>query len=800
MSIINIPFCPFQIDQTIRYTITTTDYTLVLSLISERVTILKGVEYTLTLELSYDDNKLDGRISFHQTDEELKYLTLHNNQFVSKVDLFLFAKQPNTKVSVGGMSDDKITAVDGDFNGCITKFSINQNQIPLNNFVRTGYQNLAIYGNNVSLLCHHCFRGDTCPENSDCEINGSLQQNEYNCRCLPSYVMRNEMCVQPMVPTNTTSLTVIPTVSNTRQTTDGIQDPTVPSKLSLNVIISIAGGGLFIVVIIMVLLIVIVRFAYVKGKKKHGLQFITQVTYHQNSTDNDNGSKDDTIPSQTRHSNNYVNTAIKHTRCSSSDNDSAIDGPHSPCSYRKSTSQETGFHTASEFDTPSRQSSPRRVYDKSSSEQYDSDMETDSESLNTSGIEECSSPHNLRLLNSNNIPPPGLRDYRKEHRISSKERIMLTPLHPNSSYLLTEDETESEVSMTTNRQLCNDNDSIISDPNGPKWYKSSSPSTIVSNDMPTHYHSHTLDSYKRSKRRMPPANFRPHKSNSPPHYYINHNGHSPLSSSPLVQKAHRFDYPPYSSSPNSNRAFHYTEPIVDHTLTSPRLPAIDESNQYIHHSPYHIRQHSDHSYLNIPSLPPLIHADLNPSPYYPGYQGTNLTPGGMNLTPGDTGSTKYRDLNSFAQVNPITYWEQQQRLRPTVDDGLNFLVEAYTKFEDVSTTPSVVESTLIDDGDESVVTGSEFGGFRRPITSRGIHNEYVQMPMFSKMPRSRRNSERDSVELTGKDSTQEDVSSYPITHFPSADCCTPTFISHRDSCGENMLESTSTLAADQTNE
>ncbi len=747
-----------------------------------------------------------GRIAFGEAGKELQYLTLNNNLFGSKMAPYLFAKQSSTRVSIGGISDNGLTTVKGDFNGCITNFSINQYQIPLNNFIRTGYQNLSIYGNNdnVLLSCHHCLTENACPKYSECEIIGTLRQNELYCQCIPNYEMRDGMCYNTIIPTNTTpSLTLIATP--TRPPTDGIENPTATSKISLNIIITIAGCSLFVIVIAMVLLIVIVRCAYVRGKRKHGFQFVTKVTYHQNGTINDNNETDETFFSPAKVSNNYVRTAIRHTRrFSSSDNDSAIDGPHSPCSFRKSTSHETGFHTASELDTPSRQSSPRRVYDcgKSSSEQYDSDLETDSESLNTSGIEECLSPRNFRLLNSS-VPPPGMGDYRKEHRVSSKERIILTPLHPNSSYLLTEDESQSEVSIatnTTNRQLCIDNDSIISDANGPKWYKSSSPSTIVSNDMPTHYISHTLDSYKRSKQRMPPANFRPHKSNSPPHYYINHSGHSPLSSSPLVQKAHRFDYPPYSSSPtSSNRVFHYTEPI-DHPLIIPRLPAIDESNQYIHRLPYHIKQHSDHSFIN---LPPQLHHNMNPAPYYPGYQGTNLTPSGMNLTPGgvnltpgdDTGSTKYRDLNSFAQVNPITYWEQQQRLHPNVDDGLNFLTEAYTKFEDVSTTPSVVESTLIDDGDESVITGSEFGSLRRPITSRGVHNNYIQMPMFSKLPRSRRNSERDeSVHITGRES-QEDVPSYPITHFPSADCCTPTFISDEDINKEHMLESTSTLAA-----
>ena len=77
---------------------------------------------------------------------------------------------------------------------------------------------------------------------------------------------------------------------------------------------------------------------------------------------------------------------------------------------------------------------------------------------------------------------------------------MLVPLCSNSAMLLTEDETDTEISTTTNttnRPMGNnDNDSIISDPNGPKWYKSSSPSTIVSNDSSAHYSRHAVDMQK----------------------------------------------------------------------------------------------------------------------------------------------------------------------------------------------------------------------------------------------------------------------------------------------------------------
>ena len=759
---------------------------------------------------------------FGETGRDLRLLDSERNIYNSNSVPNTFTKQPYTRVSIGGSSDGKFDiTVEGNFSGCVTGFSIDGAPIPLNNFIETGHQNLQVFGSrdNVTRSCHGCYTPGSCPDNSLCVITGHFSSNTHECRCLNGYQSRNNTCVNPTLATNAVTPTVSPIPTGRGQITDGIENPTTTTRLSLHAIMGIAGGCLFVFIVLFAALLLVIRCAYTRGKQKQTVQFAMRVSYPANNEEEIDSKQDSIIPGVTRvtrpRPNNYVQTAIKHTRDPSSeiDTDSTIDGPaHSFCSYRKSTSQETGFHTASEFDTPSRQSSPRRAYDsgKSSSEQYDSDIETDSESLNTSGIEECLSPRDMRLLNSNgNIPMGVPPHYRKKH-LSSKERIALTPLHPNASYLLTEDETSSEVSTTTNttnQRMCNDNDSIMSDPDGPKWYKQSSPSTIVSSDnTPSHYNSHTLDSYKRSKRRMPPGTFRPHKSNSPPHFYVSHNGHPQLSSSPLVQKAHRFDYPaPYSPASSSSRGFHY-DAAVD--MGGARLPSIEESAQFLHHQPpYHMRQHSDHVYRDnrhIPHPHPhQIHPELDPIPYYPGYQGTNLTPGGgvAGLTPGSgISSINYRDLNSFAQVNPITYWEQQQRLRPTVDDGLSFLAEPYTKFEDVSTTPSVVESTIIDD-ESSVITSSEFGGIRRPMTSRGLHGE-VPPVMLSKLPRSRRNSERDSSELISRDmngsnTTLEDdavPNQYPITHFPSADCNTPTFISSRERNG--MLNSASTLAAE----
>ena len=703
-----------------------------------------------------------GRILFGSAGSNLTLLT--QKESTSRSTPCMFAKPSKTTISLGGTSDSKFSQRKESFSGCITKFAIDNTQLPLRGFIETLSQNLTIHGSmqNVSLLCHTCFQAKSSSSTQEPMSSSSTQE--------------------PM----SSPCTLLPTASNIR--TEDIENPT-SGKMALGAIIGMAIGslvGLFVLVLTVVCLGGIIRWCVKEDRKKHSIHFVTQVTYHQNTIDNQEtiDSIDKSVLSSPTKKHSYMQTTIKNRRCSSSeiDGDSVIDEFTSQGGCRKSTSQETGFHTASEMEAHSRQSSPRRTYDsgKSSSDPYDSDLETDSESLNTSGIEDALSPNEMRLVSSGStLGVPS--SFRKNNPLNSKERIMLVPLRPNSGMLLTEDETDTEISTTTNttnRPMGNnDNDSILSDPNGPKWYKSSSPSTIVSNDSSAHYCRHAVDAQKHHRRRMFPPTFRHQKNNSPPHYYMQHDGHTPSSSSPLVQKTHSFEYPPpYNNSPSTNHPFHYEN--MDPNLY--RLPVIDESAQYSHQTRY-LPPNSHSSYMEmeiraIPAIPsPQIHRSVDSMPYYPGYQGADLTPSG------GTGTVEYRDLNSFAQVNPITYWEQQQRLRPTVDDGLNFLTEPYTKFEDVSTTPSVMESTLIDeDGQESAITESEFVGvIGRPITSRGVHHKNA---VLSKFPQSRWNGERDSVSSFDKEiSTQEveeeesnrHTSGCTITHFPSADCTTP---------------------------
>ena len=64
--------------------------------------------------------------------------------------------------------------------------------------------------------------------------------------------------------------------------------------------------------------------------------------------------------------------------------------------------------------------------------------------------------------------------------------------------------------------------------------------------------------------------------------------------------------------------------------------------------------------------------------------------------PPEREQTQFQDLKNVSTINPISYWEMQDRLKPAVDqvDPYQVLSEPYIQFEDVSTDLSVSESQV----------------------------------------------------------------------------------------------------------
>lgn len=806
-----------------------------ISLVSGTVNFEAGKEYTLELNLT---SKADNMTMTLKEGKSLKFLPLTATNFGENV-FYPFASQPNTTVSLGGTTNTNAMSVTGQFNGCITGFTIDSVAIPLQGLMT---QNFTFTPGRALPFCHPCNMAATCPGNSTCHTNGDSSNSLYRCTCNEGSTNISGVCLLTprlsSTPTTLFSSISTPSTTGVPPITDGLN--THGSSFKLYYIVVIACTVIFITSLIIVLLAVMFRCAYTRGKKDtQRPQLVTQITYHQGNSEcchDDNKDLTDggsIIPMSTKRSNDYVKThLIKTGRASFDENDSVLGSINSPCSYRKSTSQETGFHTASEG--PSTRSSPHRRSVSKDSERYDSDFtsfETDSEDLTTSGIEEVMSPNEVRLVSSGSMMGVPA-SFRIQNPLTPHEKNVMTPLKPNSSMLLSEDETDTEVSTTTNtnRRRYYDNDSLVSEQNAPDWYKTSSPSTVVESENETPYGSkaaalHKASSSTRHKHRPPslPHINKPYKGSSPhgspyslggyPHHSSS-NGH--LSSSPLIKSHRPFDYPTTGAPPSTMphmipSTAMYSGYLDHHIVDQNRLPVIAESSFQYHHpyppnpttatnphhrNPYHSRQHDTSPRSPYSPAQPATHAPYDPThaPYYPGYQGTSLTPGGGGPTP-----TTYCDLNSFSKVNPITYWEQQQRLRPIVDqdDPLRFLTEPCRKFEDVSTTPSVAESSVIDSiaDKESAVSVPT----RRPITSRGVYSDNIVLPRTlppHPLAPPLENELEDEEEEEEREGGEEDEE---ITHFPSADC-TPTLLSpNSDTNNIHLQHSVSTLHDDTQN-
>ncbi len=156
----------------------------------------------------------------------------------------------------------------------------------------------------------------------------------------------------------------------------------------------------------------------------------------------------------------------------------------------------------------------------------------------------------------------------------------------------------------------------------------------------------------------------------------------------------------------------------------------------------------------------------NPSrPYYNTLSSTiptslqyrpNRSYSSSDAPPSDREPTQFQDLKNVSTINPITYWETQDRLKPAVDvDPYQVLSEPYIQFEDVSTDLSVTDSqgTLqADNGADHEVFESQGGGEGTADMGPGCLTRFQDHDI-------------DSIITTDTQSIQGG-----ITHFPSADC------------------------------
>ena len=687
--------------------------------------------------------------------------------------LSLFS-QTSALLSLGGTEDRNARFVVGDFEGCINNVEFNGIGLPIKGILRSTDRTITGSPGGLGNTCHPCYSG-ACPANSTCEIQGSISENDHQCTCLnPRYTITNGACGPPNRET-----TPPPTVAST---TDGV-GPT-GEQLHLGVLAGIAVALLLLIAFVSVILLVVCRVTYMY-KRRAVAQFtpssnstLPQSQHQQEQCDGNAKTDSEMVSalkaSMSRHSNDYVtHTLMTTSKLPAMQLANSNLSPCSPSSARsRSVSQETGFQTASELGDSRRNSHREDLPMDSDFSTYDTDSE---DFTGTSGIEEVMSPHDMHLVSSGSMMGVP-HNFRRKHPLTPRERNALTPLRPNSD-LLSETDTEMSISRQPARPYV-DTASQASDSTTHKWYKSSSPSTIVDEDsnVPHSLQAAALHKQHRSKKKHTLPHFKHGMSSSPVHHYPYHH---PQNSSPLVH-SQRFNFPAVSP------------------LEPPHLGAITEHMVSPYGYPYHTmhpachpRQYSEHSYTEAAA--PIHIRGISDSAYYPGYQGTSLSSTGHPETP------QYRDLNSFAQrVNPITYWEQQTRLRPTVDqdDPLHLLAGPCVPFEDVSTEPSVIESTVVDDHSSIIYMPSAQSTAEHP-TRLPLPGKVWAPPIHNGTPSYHMEPHRDitsqgenpavenniatnsNLDSTGSTQSQSrpQLTRVNITHFPTAEC-TPSYNNH----------------------
>ena len=756
--------CPtLQVEETVRYSIYNTDYTPKVLLVSQtEFNFRVGQEYRFTIEIT---NTTANMYQFNLDQQRTK---LDSKPTLS---LSLFT-QTSAVLSLGGTEDRKAKFVVGDFEGCINNVELNGVSVPLKGVLSSTDRTIIGSPEGLGSTCHPCYSG-ACPANSTCEIQGSISENDHQCICNnPGYTITDGACGPPNRVT---------TPSPTLGPTDGVG----PSgeQLHLGLLAGIAVSALLLIAFVSILILAICRVGYTYKRRA-----VAEFTPSSNSTPpqpqrqqekcNGIGKSDSEMvsalkTSMSKRSNDYVTHTLMTSNLPAIQLTNDNLSPCSPSSARsRSVSQETGFQTASELGDSRRNSHREDLPLDSDFSTYD----TDSEDLTgTSGIEEVMSPHDIHLVSSGSrmgVP----HDFRRKHPLTPKERNVLMPLRPNSD-LLSETDTELSIGRQPARSFV-DNASQATDSTTHKWYKSSSPSTIVDEDanVPHSLQAVALHKQHRSKKKHSvPSHFKHGMTSSPIYHYPYH----PQTSSPLVH-SQRFNFPAVSP------------------LEPPHLTAITEHMMPSYGYPYHTmhpachpRQYSEHSYTEAAAAPIHIRG-ISDSAYYPGYQGTSLSSTGHPETP------HYRDLNSFAQgVNPITYWEQQTRLRPTVDqeDPLHLLAGPCVPFEDVSTEPSVIESTVVDNHSSIIYMPSAQGAAEQSTRLSASQNKAWTPPVHNGTPSYHMEPYRDStsgvedpaldnnmatnLDSTGSTQSQSrpQLTRVNITHFPTAEC-TPSYNNH----------------------
>ena len=718
-------------------------------------------------------------------------------------DVTTFAEQPSTFMSIGGTDEDHL----GFFVGCISSITINTIDLPLNGlltapeggFITSSSSNGGGEGDDdrgVESNCNLC----------------DLTNCSDDMQCVPSNLMGDTRCVCPtghvFDDDENKCSSVIPPTGPLTEGKNGI---------SIYVIIGAASGGVLVAGILIVLLIVIVRVVHIKREKRkrtysvHSLniaemrsttnqyEYVPQPRRDEPALTSLNGS------CATSKRGSSVSTYQEHCE----DADPEMDTPRRYSRRKSTTSAESGIKTDTDRDPSIRSREIPRMDDSGNERDTDySPPESESDDLTSSCcMESALSPVGLQLVGSSNSLVGLSTNIRSP--LTPQERKIITPLRPPSTNLSmselddvsrhnreldTDAETEffyplpgvpysptrNGMPVVLSRPIRTNSDSDkTSRSSTPKWYKSSTASDTEREkdriqSTRSYYTTHTSPPHKyphnpAPEYRPPPA-FSDRKSASP----LNPNPRNRMMhtiDSPLARNTHKYEnHPlPYLDLPVRDRRHEYDQvqptahppqPMRYKQLGKPYASTMATRRQ--NSSDNHPRDYNHH-----------MIAGTLPSHFRGGVANRSFSTG--DAPPSDS-EHHFQDLKSVSTINPISYWEMQDRMKSAVDqvDPYHVLSEPYVQFEDVSTSPSVTESQL--------TLEEPIGLEHQVFESQGGGEGAADINPIDDISLSRmQDNDLDSV------MTESDIG-LGIKHFPSADCSdeyTATLVATSSTSGES---------------
>lgn len=700
-----------------------------------------------------------------------------------------FVEQPSTVLSIGGSNSENGQY----FEGCIRRVAIDTIEIPLTGLLALSPEDGGFMASTMApeMYCELCDL-TSCLNNSEC-VRAAM--GEPTCTCQTGYEIVSSQCV----------------LSTTELPTGGL---TVSIPNSTYIIAGSVGAGVLIIVIVMV--IVLFRCCHKKRDRQKRTYSVSNIDIagtiasskpnqyvHMQPRDN---------PIMTTLS-STVNGTPRHDRGSSvstfqehaEDGDPEVETPRR-FSRRKSTvSAESGIRTDTDQEISLR--SIPRMEDSGNEKDTDySEGDSGSDDLSSTCFVQSPIGIQLQLVSSSNSITAMGSNVSSPHSLTPKERKMIIPLRPPSTALSAsefedghhhdDDDTDVELaypyshhtlpsSLSRNSSTRysgrhgsdgGETSRVESACSGGKWYKASTASDTER---------------ERERSRANKAFFtqrsEPGRYPIPPEYL------SPPTFEPktdLYPNTRRSRMPisiAESQSPVSRNGKHeaYQFPYEQSRVQDPRLqdPRLKYDNHRLRqeyslpkgHPSVALSSSSSSSGRprhNAEAMLASAYPQSPPPIVLPHYPRHFTVSGPGSSIPHHTAHYQYsrscsdeknnyrrepepqfQDLKSVSTINPISYWEMQDRMNKTAVDQVDpyhLLTEPYVQFEDVSTDPSVYESQITQDGPEHQSFCSQ-GGRERPAD--------VVVPQLSDSE-----LQDDSTIVTETDLGP------PMPIFPSADC------------------------------